>query len=158
MAIPARKTLLKGLIDIWEAEAAPWGDCAFRYGPQHSWSPEAGEIGLCIVSHGPSGGERSAGSGNHWWQDFNVNLVVAVPDGNPATAGSYTTAEDLRADLWDQIEVWVHANRTLALGADSVKVAHVSDATPDFGPLFADDAQVFRMLLLTITYRGLRGG
>ena len=157
MEIPARKTLLKGLIDIWVAEAVPLGSCAFRYGPQHSWSPEAGEIGLVVVQHGPSGGETSAGSGNHWWQDFNCHVLIAVPDGDPAVAGAMTAAEDLRNDLWDQFEQWVHNNRTLALGVEAVKVAHVSDSTPDIGPLFSDDSQVFRMMLITITYRGLRG-
>jgi hypothetical protein len=151
MPIPnARKTVLKAVLDSLAAVAvSPLQDCVLRYGPLHSWSQGAAEAGVVIVSWGEGNGETSAGSGNNWWRNSMVTITGAIVDDFDNPEGS----EDLRLDLADQLEAWVHSNRTLL---DNEKVCSCQSVELPSGTLFADDETLFWMVIIQLSTRALR--
>jgi len=124
----------------------------WRKGAQRSIKLGAGEEALGIVTlAGAPEGEQPAGSGNHWWQWWDVTVALFVPD-QPDDPG---TAEDLRLDLVEAVHGVIHQLDTRSL-VGGAKTGRVKSVTCGVGPALEEAEQTFRWAEWTLTWRILR--
>ena len=120
-----------------------------RKGPIHTLRLGSGiTCGVVVSLEGLDGGEQSAGTGNHWWHDWTLNVLLIVPD-NESDPGA---AEDIRCELLDDFMAFVHSDRCLVGG---VKKGFVSGATFSMASLSAEEQQVWRAVECKVTYKAL---
>ncbi len=142
-----RAALLAGL-RAWTTE--PLKSAVCRVGPLRSVRLAGTEPALVIVSFtGLEGGERSAGSGNNWYQEPSFEVLLAVPDDedDPETADSTLLA------LLKEWCLFLQANRSLA----GTRVVHMQAAPVFVGALFENSSQVFRLIPVDLRYQTVRG-
>lgn len=135
------------------ARAYDWstvGTVVWRVGPIRAIRLDGTEAAIGIIEvAGIPEGERSAGSGNHWWHDWDLTVHLLVPDDE----ADPVAAEDARLDLLELFGQLVHANRDIGPGA---KVTRLGNVELQVGTLFANSDQIFRAAKLTLTYKTLR--
>jgi hypothetical protein len=145
---PAKKTLGRAILAGLAADGGSLATCDFRLGRQHGWK-RGSYTALVVLNFGPAGSETPAGSHNAWWQDRTFTLTVLVPEDPSDASGT----EDLRLDLSDQIETWVHNNRTLL---SSAKSAHIAEEDHPDEAFIGDEEQSYRAAVLVVSYSCLR--
>ena len=130
----------------------PLGDAAIRKGPLQTLKLKTSTGQNCAVVvqlEMLDGGEQQAGSGNHWWHTWQLKVLLLVPDDDEHP----DTAEDLRCQLLDDFMEFIHSDRCLSAGA---KTGKVGAAEFLLGSLAAEDAQVWRTVETSVSYKALR--
>lgn len=137
----------------WTGE--PLASATFRKGSQRSVRLADGDSGIVIVAlEELTGGEQSAGVGNHWWENWSVLIHLAVPDDEDDPEG----AEDTRLDMLHQVGLWMQANRTLfdTETEAASKRARIASARLHFGPLLEAEEQLWRQVFVSCEWGTLR--
>ena len=136
------------LLRAWPTE--PLKSAVFRKGPQHSVSLTGAETALVMVGLANlEGGERSAGVGNNWWHNWNIAVILLVPDDEADPEGT----EDTRLDLIEEFGKFLHANRSVG---GTTLVGEMTACELFAEQFFANTKQVFRGAHITVQYRTLR--
>jgi hypothetical protein len=127
-----------------------------RKGPQNSVRLPSDGNGCVVFTQmeGLAEGERSAGSGNHWWHDWEFKVVLCVEDAPDGDLSGCETAEDTRLDLAAQYLDWIHENRNLF---GTAKVGRVTELKFAMIELPGDPVQRFRGVVTTLAYKTLKG-
>lgn len=133
----------------WDGE--PLKSAVFRVGPVRSVRLTGSEPALVIVSFmGLEGGERSAGSGNHWFQNPAFEVLLAVPDDEE-------DPETTDTNLLALLKEWCLLLQTIrSLGG--ARVVHMRAAPVLVLPLFENSTQIFRAIPVDLQYQTMRGG
>lgn len=143
-------TTMMTSLRAWPDE--PLASCVFRRGPQRALKTTIAQKCACIIElAGMPDGEQSKGSGNNWWHNWAIKVLLMVKDDEADPEG----AEDMRLDLLEEFLQWLQSNRSLL---DNAKVGKVTGL--DLGLLaFAEnERQVWRYADVTLDYRTLRSG
>ena len=141
------------------------GTCIFRKGPQTGIALTGAETAIVFVEvPGLNGAETGAGSGNHWWREWELEIHALVPDDPQDPDG----AEDARWDLWDELDAWLEANRTLQGSDGKAKVLKVTELRANLVYIVAGEAmlkptdptmieQIYRSVDVRLSWKSLRG-
>ena len=145
------REIVDGLLTLLRAHT--WtGTVVWRKGPQRAFQLGVGEdaIGFVRLAGSPEG-EQSAGSGNHWWQWWDVNVALLVPDDSEDPDG----VEDLRLDLMADMHECLHAinSRTLVGGA---KCGRMKSVNLGIEEVVEGSKQYFRWAEWLLSWRTLR--